>query len=162
VHGAFDVTPCAQVRVSLTGTERNARGVIAGPIWISADDSDEAFPEVRWSDFPLVLLASWIPSLRRLASRGQAAECRFMDGPYHFTVTGGAGGDWRIACFERREETGAANAVTEWSTTPKVFLESALAAGRGILGYCDTREWWGAEADRLREVIASADPGAAS
>ena len=162
MRGAFDMTPRAQIRVSLTDSVRNADGVLAGPIWIAADDSDAAFPEVRWSDFPLVLLASWIPALRRLASRGQAAECRFMDGPYHFTVAGGALGEWRVACFEWREGPSAANAVAEWHTTPNVFLESALAAGRGILGYCDTREWWGAEADRLREVIANADPGAAS
>jgi hypothetical protein len=156
------MTKCAQIRVSLTDIARDAHGGLAGPIWISADDSDSAFPEVRWSDFPVVLLASWIPSLRRLASRGRAAECRFMDGPYHFTVTGGSPGEWRIACFERREGTGAANAVTEMSTEPSVFVESALAAGRGILGYCDAREWWGAETDSLREVIAHADPGAAS
>jgi hypothetical protein len=162
VRRSLDVTPRAQIRVSLTEIARDAHGALTGPIWVSADGSDAAFPEVRWSDSPVVLLAAWIPALRRLASRGQAAECRFMDGPYHFTVAAATAGEWQVACFERRDGPSAANAVTEWATTPSVFLESALAAGRGILGYCDAREWWGAETDRLRDVIANADPGAAN
>jgi hypothetical protein len=84
-----------------------------------------------------------------------------MDGPYHFTVSG-AVGEWQVACFEGREGSGAANAVTEWPTSPAVFLESALVAARSILGFCDAREWWSAETDRLREVITVADRGAAS
>ena len=85
-----------------------------------------------------------------------------MDGPYHFTVARGGLEEWRIACFERREGPSAANAVAEWSTTRAVFLESALAAARSILGFCDAREWWSRDTDQLREVIAIADPGAAS
>jgi hypothetical protein len=85
-----------------------------------------------------------------------------MDGPYHFTVSAATTGSWRIACFERREGPSAANAIAEYSTTPRVFLESAISAARGILGYCDAREWWNADTDRLREAVALADPGAAS
>ena len=147
--------------MSLTDITRSPSGTLAGPIWIAVAASGAAFPEERWSDFPVALLASWIPSLRRLASRGQAAECRFMDGPYHFTVAGGAPGEWRVACFERREGPSAANAVAEWPTAPNVFLDSALVAARGILGFCDAREWWAPETDQLRDVMANADPGAA-
>ena len=85
-----------------------------------------------------------------------------MDGPYHFLVTRGAPEEWRVACFERREGPSAANAVAEWSTTPRAFLESAVAAARLVLGFCDAREWWSRDTDQLREVITIADPGAAS
>ena len=73
----------------------------------------------------VVLLSTWIPSLRTLASQGQAAECYFMDGPYHFTVSAMTGGEWRISCFERREGPSVANAVAEWPTIPDQFLGSA-------------------------------------
>jgi hypothetical protein len=84
-----------------------------------------------------------------------------MDGPYHFMVGTQPHGEWRVACFERREGPSVANSVAEWSATPAEFLESALAAARAILGYCDKREWWNADTDQLREVIAVADPSGA-
>ena len=148
--------------MSLTDISRSSSGVLAGPIWIAAGESGTAFPEVNWSDLPVAVLSSWIPSLRRLQRGGQAAECHFMDGPYHFTVSAATAEAWRLACFERREGPGAANAIAEYSTTPQVFLESAVGAARGILGFCDAREWWNADTDRLREAVALADPGAAS
>lgn len=85
-----------------------------------------------------------------------------MDGPFHFTVTRGGPEEWRVACFERREGPSAANAVAEWSAVPRAFLESGIAAARAVLGFCDAREWWSRDTDRLREVIAIVDPGAAS
>ena len=66
-------------------------------------------PEVGWSDFPVAILGAWLPAFRRLAARGQAAECYFMDGPYHFTITAAIRGDWTIACFEHREGPKASN-----------------------------------------------------
>ena len=151
---------CAAIRVRLSEVTQGAHGAVVGPIWIAGGESGGAFPEASWSDFPLVLLASWIPSLRRLVTQGQAAECRFIDGPYHFTVGAAAPEEWRVACFEHREGPSAANAVAEWRTTPSVFLGSALVAARGILGYCDKRQWWNPDTDRLRTVIATADPSA--
>ena len=171
MHRAEDLnisSPCAnpkarvspaRIRVSIADLQRNSLGAVVGPIWI-AGNGDSAFPEESWSDAPVVLLGVWIPSLRKLLTRGQAAECRFTEGPYHFTVGRTSDGEWRIACFERREGPSVANAVAEWSAEPAAFLESALAAARAILGYCDAREWWNTDTDRLREVIAPADAGA--
>jgi hypothetical protein len=141
---------------------RNLQGGLVGPIWIAAGDAGGAFPEVGWSDFPVVVLGTWIPSLRRLAARGQTAECRFMDGPYHFTVSTVSNDEWRVACFERREGPSVSNAIAEWSAEAGAFLESALAAAHGVLGYCDARGWWDTDTDRLRDAMAFADPDAAS
>jgi len=152
----------ARIELTLDAIARRPHGTIAGPIWIAGDTRGVAFPEVGWSDFPVALLGGWLPAFRHLATRGQTAECQFMDGPYHFAVTTGIRGDWRVACFERREGPTASNAVAEWITTPHAFIESAVAAGRRILGHCDTRGWWDADTDRLRAALTVLDLDAAS
>ncbi len=152
----------ARVELTLDAIERRSRGTIVGPIWIASGTLGAAFPEVGWSDFPVALLGAWLPAFRRLAARGEAAECHFMDGPYHFAVTAANRGDWRVACFERREGPTASNAVVEWTTTPSEFMESAIDAGRRILGHCDARGWWDADTDRLRAALTVLDLNAAS
>src|SRR5215475_6555897 len=159
---SLDESPNARIQVSLADVQHAAGGAVVGHIWIAAGNTGAAFPEMGWSDHPVVLLSTWIPSLRTLATLGQAAECHFMDGPYHFSVSATTDGEWRISCFEGREGPSVANAVAEWPTKPDEFLGSALAAAHAILGYCDTRHWWNADTDRLRDAIAFADPDRAS
>jgi hypothetical protein len=151
-----------EIHVGATRLARDAHGGIVGPIWIGTSEAGSAFPEEGWLDSPVALLGTWIPSLRGLAATGRSAECHFMDGPYHFTISVTVPGEWRIACFERREGPSVANASIEWRGRPDDLLESAVAAGRAVLGYCDKREWWGADTDRLREALASGDSDAAS
>ena len=150
----------AFIRVNLAEVQRNAAGALAAPIWIASDNANTAFPELEWSDFPVVLLATWIPSLRRLKEQGQAAECHFMDGAYRFVVSRTIPAEWRVTCFEGREQPSVANAVAEWVTPSDAFFASALAAARSVLGYCDSRGWWDDDTDRLRAAMASADPAA--
>jgi hypothetical protein len=85
-----------------------------------------------------------------------------MDGPYHFTVGRVNIDEWRVACFESRMAPSVANAIAEWPAPPGDFLNSALVAARRILGYCDARQWWNSDTDRLRETLALSDLGAAS
>ena len=80
-------SPIARIQFTLNALERRPNGAVVGSIWVGGDTPGAAFPEMDWSDFPVALLATWLPALRRLAARGQTAECHFMDGPYHFTVT---------------------------------------------------------------------------
>ena len=131
--------PLSDIRVhlDLTNIELTPRGSVVGAIWIGASDNGLAFPEVGWRNFPVALLSTWIPALRRLSARGQTAECHFMDGPYHFTVSSGDAGDSRVACFEAREAPSVTNAVAEWSTAANALLESAVSAGMSILGHCE-------------------------
>jgi hypothetical protein len=142
----------------LTSIERTAGDSVVGAIWIAAGETDLAFPEVGWSDFPVILLSTWIPALRQLLARGQAAECHFLDGPYHFTASAVDAGRWRLACFEAREAPSVTNAVAEWSTAGAAFFESAIAMGKAVLGYCDARGWWNDDTDRLRQALAFTDP----
>ena len=141
---------------------RTSRGSVAGPIWVASDEPGAAFPEVEWSDRPVILLATWIPALRRLSSGAGAAECHFMDGPYRFTVSAVYAGTWRVACFEIRETPSVANAVAEWTTDADALVDSAVSAGKMMLGHCDTRGWWDIDTDRLRQALAFTDPDRAS
>ena len=154
----MEIRSVVQVRVGSTNVSQTPHGSIVGPIWLGASEPGLAFPEVGWSDFPVVLLGTWIPALRRLAARGRSAECHFMDGPYRFVVSAVGTGIWSVACFETREMPSVANAVHEWITSADTFLESAVAAGRAMLGHCDAREWWNDDTTRLREALAFTDP----
>jgi hypothetical protein len=85
-----------------------------------------------------------------------------MDGPYHFAVTAAGTAKWRVACFEHRDGSNASNAVADWATTPNEFTESAIAAGRAVLGHRDARGWWNDDTDQLRTALTALDPNAAS
>ena len=154
----MEAQPVARVHVDLTSLARSSRGSVTGPIWLAESEAGVAFPEVGWSDFPILLLGAWIPALRGVLTRGETAECHFMEGPYQFTVATTDSQRWRVACFERREAPSSTNAVIEWYTTPGVFLESAISASKALLGYCDSRQWWNDDTERLREALAFADP----
>ena len=150
----MESTGDAVVAVTTEKLERSARGSIVGPIWIASVRTGAAFPELAWSDFPVALLSAWIPPLQRLARRGEAVECHFMDGPYHFTISAAGAERWRIACFEDRDAAvRVGHAVIGLETTPALFLESAVTAGRAVLGYCDARGWWTDDTERLRSAL---------
>lgn len=148
--------------MNLSQVQRSTTGALTAPIWIAPDGANVAFPELEWSDSPVLLLGAWLPSLRRLRERGEAAECHFTDGAYRFVVSRGTPTEWRVTCFEGREQPSAANAVAEWVTDAKAFFTSGLVAARSVLGYCDSRGWWDDDTDRLREAVTLADPQAAT
>ena len=158
----MEAQPGARVHVGLTSVTRSSRGSVSGSIWLAGSEAGVAFPEVEWVDFPIALLAAWIPALIRVSTRGQTAECHFMEGPYRFTVATSDSQLWRVACFETREAPSSSNAVIEWFTTPDVFLDSAFFASRALLGYCDARQWWNDDTEWLRTALAFADPERAS
>lgn len=149
----------ATIIASTDSLEINSRGIISGRLWISEAESGAAFPEQEWSDSSVALLGSWIPALQHLARHGVAAECYFIDGPYHFGATAVDSERWVVTCFEDREAAvRIGRAVLELETTPAVFLGSALAAARAVLGHCDTRGWWNDDTERLRLAVEAGIP----
>ena len=153
----------ATITASTENLELSSKGSVVGAIWLGDSSSGSAFPEQGWSDFSVSLLAAWIPALQRLVRRGEGAECYFLDGPYHFSVTVRDAYRWQIACFEDREAgTRTGHAVLELETTPASLLGSAITAAKSLLGYCDTRGWWNDDTERLRAAVESGIPGRAS
>ena len=144
----------ATIIASTDRLEINSRGAIAGRLWIGEPESGAAFPEQDWSDSSVALLSSWIPALQHLAKHGVAAECYFIDGPYHFGATAVDSERWVVTCFEDRDAAvRIGRAVLELRTTPAVFLGSALAVARTVLGHCDSRGWWNDDTERLRTAV---------
>lgn len=153
--------PSVDVVVDPTALVRAESGAIAGPIWLRDGDPDVQadFPEVGWVDLPIAVLASWLQELQRLTralpSSGLQASCRFMDGPYYFTVRVESAGGWLVRCFEARERPTVEEPVHEWKTGSSAFLASAVRAGRAVLAQCDARGWWSRETEALRRCLES-------
>ena len=154
--------PSVDVVVDTSALVRNESGIISGPIWLRDGDPDVQadFPEVGWVDVPVVALAAWVQELQRLMrtlpASGIETACRFMEGPYYFTVRVETAGAWLVRCFEVRDQpVGAEHPVHEWSTGSSAFLASVVRAGRAVLAQCDERGWWSSETEALRRCLES-------
>lgn len=150
--------PRVEVVVEQETLERTALGAITGRVWLrdGSPESQSDFPEVGWSDLPVKLLGAWSAELQRLARtvplHGTVARCRFMDGPYSFTVRAERAGAWRIACMEERTQ-GEHAAGPSWLTDQASFLDSVHRAARTVLSFCDSRGWWDDETETLRRRV---------
>jgi hypothetical protein len=129
-------------------------------VWLrdGSRETQADFPEVGWSDFPVALLSAWTADLQRFTRSvpvtGALVKCRFMDGPYSFTVRAEHGSAWRIHCSEDRTE-GRSEPGPLWLTDQASFLDSLYRAGRSVLAFCDSRGWWDAETEALRRRMES-------
>ena len=65
-------------------------GSVTEVIFLELEGS--AFPERRWSDFPVIILGWWTHAWLQLeVPSRREVQWRFMDGPYAATLTKGAG-----------------------------------------------------------------------
>ena len=152
--------PRVEIVVEPHTLERVAQGRITGRVWLrdGSTDVQADFPEVGWSDMPVSVLAAWTAELHRLAravpATGALATCRFMDGPYSFTVRADRPEVWRIDCSEERT-AGADNTGPTWLTDRASFLRSLDQAARSVLAHCDARGWWSTDTESLRRHMES-------
>jgi hypothetical protein len=153
--------PRVEIVVEPDSLERTAHGTISGRVWLrdGNPDAQADFPEVGWSDAPVALLAAWTAELHRFAravpATGALATCRFLDGPYAFTVRAEQPEVWRVACSEERT-VGSSNPGPNWLTDRASFLRSLDQAARGVLAFCDARGWWSADTEALRRRLEGA------
>lgn len=150
--------PRVEIVVEPATLERTSHGGITGRVWLrdGSRDVQADFPEVGWCDFPVALLAAWTTELQRFArlvpsDRG-LARCRFMDGPYSFTVHAEGNGAWRIGCIEERMGAGGTPSQV-WVTDASSFLDGLHRAARATLSACDERGWWNADTEALRRCV---------
>jgi hypothetical protein len=83
--------------------KRSEVGSITGRVFLRGPIGD--FPERGWSDFPVVILASWIEGLADVViEKTQSFQGLFMDGPFAFVIERGVGATGRLAWGERGQE----------------------------------------------------------
>ncbi|HVK59611.1 MAG TPA: hypothetical protein VM735_12580 [Candidatus Kapabacteria bacterium] len=84
------------VEVDVSSLERSSTGSVTGVVFIRA--GDVSFPEVRWSDFPVVSMSWWLePVSRILVGKSRVWECRFMDGPFTARLEQQHGDTWALS-----------------------------------------------------------------
>lgn len=122
-------------------------GSITGLIFLRGPNG--AFPEEKWSDFSVVILAWWIEGLTKVVdNQKHSFEGMFMDGPYAFRVESENGRNGQIAWGKRGEE-----AVVGTVDVP-TLLRSAIDAGRLVSEACRLQNWSGRDLKKLEEAIA--------
>jgi len=136
-----------EVVANPSSLNRTGSGLITGQVFLQTTAG--AFPEDRWSDFPVVILAWWIEGLTDVVSgRERSFQGLFMDGPFAFVVQRETGVSGRIALGKRGEEDliGIVDIVA--------LLRSAVAAGRLVAEFCRVRNWTSSDLERLERAIA--------
>ena len=131
-----------------TGTlARSRRGSITGEIFLR--HATEAFPDSRWSDFPVVVLSWWIEGIRKVvAGQDDSYVGHFMDGPYAFVVKRRARNAASIA-WGRRDEEEFVEEVDFYA-----LRRSAVVAGQHVVAACHARGWSSDDLDSLEQAIA--------
>lgn len=129
---------------------RSAAGLVYGGISLVVGET--TFPDLRWTDFVVVVLTWWCRALQRIL-RGdpEPIEVRFMEGPYLVELQLTRPGFVQIALVEaglRRR----VNTQVEVEIAP--LVESLLGASDRTLLECRNRSWWSPDADELlKEVV---------
>jgi hypothetical protein len=106
------------------------------------------FPDPRWTDFAVVVLAWWCEALLRLL-RGQSGriEVEFMEGPYLVELQHAGPGSVLVSLVEAGLERRVEKRVEAETFS---LAQSVVAASDRVLLECRTRKWWSADADKLQ------------
>lgn len=123
-------------------------GITAG-IWFVFDG--HAFPEERWSDFAVVILAWWVDAVVRMAQGSSAEVLDFMDGPYALECSSEPPALIVAAVIAGREKSRRAFSV---SVGRVEFFRAIVSMAEELLQACDERGWGGPDLQTLEASIA--------
>ena len=136
----------AIVELDLSTLRRSEHGSVTGVVAIRADGG--TFPEVRWNDFPVVILSWWLePVSRILQGTTRVWECRFMEGPLSVRLEQRRGDTWSLVGFR--------NSRVEFTATVscRAFIRSLLDAACQILRECQHRGWQSRDIETLGSAV---------
>lgn len=118
------------VIVEPTTFEYGSGNSLTGQIWVEVNGQE--FPEVRWSDFPLVLLGRWCQAVAEaLRALDEERDLRFMDGPFCIGLSAQSNGTIRVTLYARGERVGADTCQAE------EVRAQVLNAASALLRYCE-------------------------
>ena len=142
-----------RVVVKEDSLHRSSYGSIVGVIYIAFDE--QGFPEVEWSDFPVILLSWWLDAAAVFLDRPNVVtELRFMDGPFLVEATSKGDGSLRLDCVSdaSRRQTEAS-----FQTSAAHFCSELLKAAKTIERACIERAWQSADTLALSRSLANLD-----
>jgi hypothetical protein len=141
-----------EVVVEPRSLDRSGGDSVTGPIWLRHGRRDEqptAFPGEGWTDFPVIVAAWWLAALNPLLrGDGLRAACRFMDGPYEFSVLDVGESLVEVHC------TGS----KRFHARKDQLHASVRDAAEGLLSECGRRGWSGPDIEVLTQALAEARP----
>jgi len=113
----------------------------------------QSFPDTRWDDFVVVILAWWIQSLLGLLEgQSREAELEFMDGPYGMSLDGEDGESLRYSCWK---ETLSGREVFFSGRVEAMHLKACLlSAAADAIAECRIRGWSFDDLDTLIAAVA--------
>jgi hypothetical protein len=138
------------VKLDLTSLARSSRGAITGVLFLEVDGF--GYPELGWNDFPVIILAWWARAVRDLRASGVGAEavCRFMDGPFSFSLRALSYGEWEVRLLGKNGEL-----LRTAKTTPGEVVRAIQVAAAAVLQACADRGWGSRETEELQAAIRS-------
>ena len=145
--------PSAEVVVDIGSLHLSDSGAVFGQIWLRTNAAvSGAFPEIGWTDFPVVVLSWWLRETDALMQGSSTtAECAFIDGPFHFSVN--RAGDVDL------HEMQAGGVVTigqcRSPTSRDELWRSVHLAACVVLEACDTSRWSTVDIETLRAACRS-------
>jgi hypothetical protein len=131
------------------GFGRSAAGLVYGGLYLQIDQFQ--FPNPRWTDFVVVVLAWWCRALSRLlAGESAPVEVRFMEGPYLAEIAS----ENMERVHLKLVDAGLNRRVRlEVQVSADVLIDSVLAAATRALAECKVRGWWSHDASELADAI---------
>jgi hypothetical protein len=131
--------------VFVTPASLHKGGNITGEIWLEVAGFE--FPEMHWSDFPVIILDWWLDALFKLWSeKKRRGECLFMDGSYSFEVSKEEDA-FVLRCFSDTHST----KKCEWEGVIDLteLLRQVLSTASVLLKECRGRGWTTADTEVL-------------
>jgi hypothetical protein len=135
--------------VKLATLYRSSSGSITGEIYFSVDGA--AFPEEKWSDFPVVILGWWLEALGALRAGERRVELDFMDGPYTLRVSSDSGDALSLE-FTRN---GNACGFPELRVEHDSFLRELLLRSAELISHCKAHGWDSRDIRLLERLTAT-------
>jgi len=124
-------------------------GAITGRLHVKV--GNRAFPEVEWSDFPVIVLGWWCNAVGLVASHAvTSVNLRFMDGPLGMTLSEpGEVGEARLTLWRDPPRMQPVEALV----SIRIVQREMLAASRVALEYCVQQSVESADTQTLRQAM---------
>ena len=148
------------MKVSVESLEQLASGRVYGALHLQL--ADAKFPSADWTDFVAVVLSFWCDALAKVfAEPDQAAEVRFMEGPFIVRLGPITSSTILVSVIDN----GSSSAVldsTEAVLEP--LMRNALTVTRTVIDACRSRRFSSTDIEQLaasRDNLARAYGAAA-